>query len=319
MYDAVMDFQLPHVESSTYVRTLRIVTSGHGLPPHLLDTTRPLSTSEVDQLKRHGNRCDDWGRLLVHHEFTPEAIWDSEFAGTCVLGQFRGNPTEPDGSTGPGGSEAPGIRGSVLTDAVVGSGAVVEHCPGISGAILDRSAVAIAATIEGPPGAAGAWPAAHRETPFGNGARASVPGETAGATIPIYADLDVELLERLLEPGSELDNRMISYERLVADYRRLAAVPWTYVSPEAEIRNAVVRASYIGIAAVISDDSVVEMSSVVSTKDQPAAIRHSSVERSVLKPGARVTGQCIVKESALLEQVEPAAGTAVIGTIVTHL
>lgn len=55
---------------------------------HPVDSYRPLKPAEVEALILNGNRCSDWGRILVRDPFEPALIRNCEFAGLVRIGRL---------------------------------------------------------------------------------------------------------------------------------------------------------------------------------------------------------------------------------------
>ena len=51
-----------------------------------LESYRPLHHLDVEVMIKNGNRCSDWGKILVREPFDPSLIRNSEFAGLVRIG-----------------------------------------------------------------------------------------------------------------------------------------------------------------------------------------------------------------------------------------
>lgn len=288
-----MEFQLPDLNRSEFIRSVRFLTESGGLPAHLSGNTRRLTAEEIVQLEANGNVCDDWSRLTVAHNFSPARVYGAHFVGSCTLGHFGDMPNA--------GGLPRGIWHSTIQDAVIGDACAIHRCPLVSQAIVDRGVTAVGSTLTGH--VPGLPPDTLAETPFGVGTRLVIGAETGGREIAVYPDLDPEVAERILElPGSdERDAILPTYERYVADHRRYAAIGAAYVGPRSQIENATVRASWLGPGSVVSDGAVVVNSTILGSPTEPVRVTAASVDTSLVQWGTTVSSGARVHRALLME------------------
>ncbi len=83
---------------------------------------RSLTVEEIDQLERHGCRADDWTRVSVAEDFSPEYIHGVVFCGDVCLGVFDKQLEIADGLF-----RHAGIRNATLCDVTVGDNCLIEN------------------------------------------------------------------------------------------------------------------------------------------------------------------------------------------------
>ena len=275
-----MEFQLQDPNRSEFVRSLRFLAGTDGIPMHLADGLRRLTEDEVRQLTAQGNLCRDWSQLRVAHDFLANSVVGNHFLGSCVLGRFADDTGLPAG-----------IYHSTVAQSTVGNEARVYRCPMVDATVVDRAAFLLDSRISGVDGA----PA------FANGLELTVGIETGGREIEIYADITPDLAKRILLSHGDGEEAQ-SYRRYVADYRRYASVPWTYLGPESRLDGATVRASWLGPHATVRDRSVVSGSTVLSNRDEPSVVTGGAhVQDSIVQWGCEVRDLALVRRSVLME------------------
>ena len=276
-----MDFQLPDLNTSEFIRSVRFLATSNGLPRHLADAVRPLRSDEITRLEEAGNVCADWSAVRVAHDFTPTTVVANHFIGTCVLGRFHRRDGIPAG-----------IYHSTIKDSVIGEDCAVYRCPMIEATILDRSVHSIAVRTTGK--REDAAPA------YANGLELSVGIETGGREIEIFADLDHDLAESVLRRGT--GGAPQAYRDIVAEYRRGADLPWTYIGSECTLDSSIVVASWVGAGSSIIDNALVRGSTLLSGEEEPVVVSGGAhVVDSILQWGVSVGSQALVQRSVLLE------------------
>ncbi len=277
-----MDFQLPDLDKSEFIQSVRFLGASDGLPRHLANALRPLRSDEIVRLEATGNVCSDWSVVLVAHDFTSQGVVGNHFIGRCVLGSFRAAADTPTG-----------VYHSTIKDSVVGDDCAVYRCPLVDSTILDHSVQAVAVRTAGRMDAAA--PA------YANGLELSVGIETGGREIEVFADLDHDLAQLVLrrsvggEPATE-------YRDIVAEYRRRADLPWTYVGPGCTLDSSIIVASWVGAGSSVTDNALVRGSTLLSGHEEPIVVAGGAhVVDSILQWGSSVESQAMVRRSVLLE------------------
>ena len=261
---------------------------------HLRDNLRGLSDRETAQLEAQGNTSSDWSRVRVVHDFSPGLIHASLFLGDCVLGRFTADPgTDIEGS----GTRPPqGVYHSTLHNTCVGSAGRIHRCPMISDTILDRGVSAIALRSSGVDERSG--------RSYANGISVDAGIETGGRSIGIFAELDPELATLLLTEllGPDHAGERETYARYVADYRREANLPWTYVGPDSRLDSCQLAGSWLGPFTEVGGGSLVSGSTVLSSRDEPVRITSGAqLERAIIQWQTVVESRARVEDSLVME------------------
>ncbi|MDR2767389.1 MAG: DUF4954 family protein, partial [Treponema sp.] len=92
---------------------------------------RALTADEIDSLKRNGNSCSAWDRLLVCDPFEPERIKNSSFYGLVRLGAVTGTLLVHHDFHIPAG-----IRNSTIISCDIGGNTAIQDCVYLSHYII---------------------------------------------------------------------------------------------------------------------------------------------------------------------------------------
>lgn len=248
---------------------------------------RPLQPSEIEQLVHHGNTCADWSQVQAVEPLCPARVRNCTFRGWVILGCFRGLADVGEGIKLP-----TGVYQSTISDCCIGNDSLIQevrllaNCNVGPGAVLFDCGRVIA---EG-------------ETAFGNGRDLSVGNETGGRSIPVFAELDVEIAAALTMSHCDLELRDAIAE-LVADYKRRATQLHGYVCCGARVSHTpFIRNTFIGEHANICGATRIDDSTVLSSLEEPTSIESGAlVKSSILQWGSRVSQFATVEHSILME------------------
>jgi hypothetical protein len=248
---------------------------------------RDLTREEIAVMEDRGCRADDWKQVQVAQDFDAFRVRRSHLKGRCVLGRFTGDIEVLAGIKLPAG-----IYDCTLIDCQVGNDCLLENVRFAANIIIDREAVLFDVGSITCSGAAR----------FGAGQLISIGPETGGRELPLWAEVTVD--EAALVARERADTAgQAAVREAVEQYARTATSPVGWVRRKARVRHIErIRDAYIGVAAVI--DHALELSNVtvLSSSEEPAEVSGGSAVRdSVLQHGAKVTGNGIVRGSALLE------------------
>ena len=284
MYIVRMVFQLPDINRSEFIRSVRFLATSGGVPVHLADNTRPLRPEEIRHLEAQGNVSTDWSAIRVAHEFVTERVHGSHFIGSCVLGAFHDQDGLPAG-----------IYHSTLREAAIGNECRVYRCPLVEHTVVDRGVTLVGSRVAGRHD--GAAPS------FGNGLVLEVGIETGGRGIPVFADIDHKLAHRILEPApGDSDGNLDSYRRFVADYRRYADLPWSYIGPECRVDEATITASWIGPSARVGERAIISGSTILSGPNEVTRISGAAAVRdAIVQWGTVVESGALITRSVMME------------------
>lgn len=270
------------------MRSVRYLARANGIPVHLRDSIRQLTPEEVSRLETQANTCTDWSRIRVVHDFAPDRVQGSMLIGDCTLGRFD---ADEDGHLPP-----QGLYHSTIQNTVVGSGCRVHRSPLIADTILDRGTTAIAVRSSGPD--------SHSGRSFANGIVVDAGIETGGRSLGIFSDLDPDLTTLMLTDmlGPEHAGERDSYARYVADYRREADLPWTYVGPGSSLDSSELVGSWLGPSTVVRGGSLVCGSTVLSSREEPVHITSGAqLEQAIVQWHCVVESRARVERSLVME------------------
>jgi hypothetical protein len=177
---------------------------------------RPLSTAEIEVLKRNRNRAESWKQVRVSDGFRPEAVCDCSFRGRVLIGSLREGFLEQEALRLPVGLEL-----SSFSDCELGDNVAIVRAGILDGVIVGDGALLfdigeICATREAPEEPEALWLEVGNE----NGGRRL---RAAGGLLPADACLwtrfrdDRLLQERLEQIGARESAREAAAACLVGD------------------------------------------------------------------------------------------------------
>lgn len=248
---------------------------------------RAVTREEIAVMEDRGCRADDWAQVQVAEDFDAFRVRRTHLRGACVLGRFAGETEVVSGIR-----LATGIYDCTLINCQIGNDSLLENVRFAANIIVDREAVLFdvgSITCSG-------------EARFALGMQIAVGPETGGRELPLWAELTVDeaaLVAR--ERGDHAGQQAV--RAAVERYAKTAQSPVAWVRRKARVRHTErIRDAYIGIGAVI--DHALELSdvTVLSSTEEPTAVGGgATVTASILQCGVRVSGNGIVRRSALLE------------------
>lgn len=249
---------------------------------------RSLTSDEIAQLERQRNQAEDWTQLRVATDFRAEGVWNSRFLGRAVLGVFSGKSRE----IGDGAALPSGVYDSTLRDAEIGDDAVV-HRAGLINRALVQSGAAVVNVMSVTCG---------EETTFGCGTELPLGIETGGRDVRSYGEMTVGVAGTLATHRGDAE-LVEEFDRLIDDYLSRVRTGVTLIADGSIVKdtNQVV-GSYVGPHAVVSGAGALRHSCLLSTAEEPAAVRGgASVNESVVQWGAEIDSLAIVDTSVLCE------------------
>lgn len=248
---------------------------------------RAVTREEIAVMEDRGCRADDWSQVQVAEDFDAFRVRRTHLRGTCVLGRFSGEAEVVSGIR-----LATGIYDCTLINCQIGNDSLLENVRFAANVIVDREAVLFdvgSITCSG-------------EARFAVGRQIAIGPETGGRELPLWAELTVD--EAALVARERGDHAGQQAVRVAVErYAKTAQSPVAWVRRKARVRHTErIRDAYIGIAAVI--DHALELSdvTVLSSSDEPTVVGGgATITASILQCGVRVSGNGIVRHSALLE------------------
>jgi hypothetical protein len=258
----------------------RVAGEGEGL--------RRLTAREISALESRGNFCGDWNSILVSDNFIPEFVRGSSFSGPCVLGRFSGNAVTVDS-----GAQFPsGIYNSVIIGSRIGDECLVAHAGGVSNYILESGSVIFRVNALSSSG----------KTTFGNGAMIRVGNEQGRREMPLIAEMEYTAAAAIIMNRTDADF-VSSWKKSAGEYMERLGECRGLVEQGAVIRNSgTVRDSFIGEGAIIDGATLVEESTLLSSREEPVSVLSGAVvKKSCLQWGCVVSDMALVESSLLTD------------------
>ena len=249
---------------------------------------RALTESEIKQLREQGNRSHEWERVRVVEEFTTEAVFNSSFAGECLIGCFD----KVDVTIRASISHRAGIYNSTVINSFIGDNCLILDAGVIAnyrigcGSVISRVMELSASGSRG----------------FGNGCVITIGNETGGREIASFAEMNIPIAETVLKNRSDSELQR-KYSDFIEDYVSRCTLPFGIVEAGARINSAsIIRDSFIGSSVSIDGATLVENCTVLGAPGEETAISHGAIVRnSCLQWGCEVTSMAIVENSILTE------------------
>ena len=248
---------------------------------------RDLTREEIAVMEDRGCRADDWKLVQVAQDFDAFRVRRSHLKGRCVLGRFSGEIEVLSGIKLPSG-----IYDCTLIDCQVGNDCLIENVRFAANIIIDREAVLFDVGSITCSGAA----------KFAAGQLISIGPETGGRELALWAELTVDDAALVARERGDVEGQA-AVRRAVESYTRIVTSPIGWVRRRARVRHVErIRDAYIGVSAVIDNALELTNATVLSSSDEPTEVSGGAAVRdSVLQFGVTVTGNGIVRGSALLE------------------
>jgi len=248
---------------------------------------RDPSREEIAVMEDRGCRADDWKHVQVAQDFDAFRVRRTHLKGHCVLGRFTGDIEVLAGIKLPAG-----IYDCTLIDCQVGNDCLLENVRFAANIIIDREAVLFdvgSITCSG-------------SARFGAGQLIAIGPETGGRELPLWAEVTIDEAALITRERADKDGQK-AVRVAVEQYTRIATSPVGWVRRKARVRHVErVRDAYIGVSAVIDHALELTNTCVLSSSEEPTEVSGGAAVRdSVLQHGVHVTGNGIVRGSALLE------------------
>jgi len=248
---------------------------------------REPTREEIAVMEDRGCRCADWSRIRVAQDFDAFRVRRTHLRGSCVLGRFAAEVEVEPGLRLPAG-----IYDCTLLDCQIGNDCLLENVRFAANLVVDREAVLFDVSSITCAGAAR----------FGCGQELPIANEAGGREVPLWAELTVgaaALVGRARHdrPGQD------AVRAAVARYTQAVLSPVGWVRRRARVMHTErISDAYIGAGAVIDHAHEVCDVAILSSLDEPVTVRSgAAVAASVLQWGVSVSGNGIVRRSALLE------------------
>lgn len=264
--------------------------------------SRHLNSTEIKALQQQGNICQDWSKILVSSDFTPEFIHSNIFMGFCLLGCFDGSTVE----LGDGSSLPSGLWNCTLQNVEIDSTCVIHRCPRLDNVVVASHSCIINSSVIGGTSAC-----------FGNGQWINIGIETGGRSVPIFADLSMELAEYILDNPGNLEIKTDT-DAFLSDYSDLIQRPYTIIDTASQILDCrLITSSYIGPYSSVHGAELIENSTLISSIEDPVHIGSAAILRNaILQEGTSVEDGAIIQSSMLFEHSHASQHGKVVDCIV---
>jgi len=276
------------LETSEFLADVAKVNAPKGKSILFGDAVRALSAEEIKALEAQRNSCADWSKILVAKDFTSRSIWDTYFAGACVLGVFK----KSDNSLGGGVTIPAGLYRSIIVNSEIGNDVTVHNCAEVCNYVIQDGAVV--ASVDHLTASDG--------TNFGVGRELPIACETGGREVALYPELTIGVSAAIAR--NRADKGLIdAYSNFVAQYAEKAKSKKGIVCKGARVCNTGrVIDTYVGPGAVIDNATAVLKSVLLSTPDEKAEVLDGAyVSNSILQWAAEATTMAIVDKSLCCE------------------
>ncbi|MBO7131187.1 MAG: DUF4954 family protein, partial [Fibrobacterales bacterium] len=222
---------------------------------------RLLSPGEIAELEARGNSCEDWSRVSVAPDFSPERVRNCAFEGTVVLPAFFGTVRLPEGVSVP-----TGLWNCTVKDCAIGN----SHLRDVG--VLSQMVVQQGCVVRN----VGSLTATGR-TVFGIGRQLSIGMEVGGRTIITYPELDLESAAAILL-GKKDAALQHEYQTTIEEFREEIRCECGYVGADSCIVNSqVLRNVWIGPGARIDGAARVNDCCLLSSLEQPVRVRDGAI------------------------------------------
>ncbi len=272
--------------------------------PNPLPDGRPLSEPEIRKLQAQGNSCADWKNIRALDGFNGDNISNNLFLGRCWIARSTGTALAlPDG-----GKLPIGIHFSTIENTRIGNACAVHRCPFINNAVIANEVLLTNSTVSS---------SDTSMLRFGNGHWVDIGIETGGRTVPLFADLSLELAEFILaNPGNPALQETCKH--WITNWLQQIQRPYTVIAPGAVVSGcALIRDSYIGPGTVLINAGAIIDSTLDSRPEQAIHVTHGAIiEHSIIQEGVAIETQAIVRDSLMFEHSHASDHGAVVSSLV---
>jgi NDP-sugar pyrophosphorylase family protein len=276
------------LERSSHAASLAKLKTAKGKNRLFGGRVRALTEDEIARLKAAGNRCSEWGRILVAEGFTTEYISGTTFVGDCVIGTMKGEGVEVE----EGVSLPSGIYDSTVVNCEIGDGCLVSRVSLLSNYILMERCVVFDTGVL----------SASSVCTFGNGREIAIGIETGGREVLSYAELTIPVASAVATRRGDKEF-LGAYADFVKSYTESCGAPFGVVESGAVIRHTPrVEDVYLGEGATIDGVTLVRNATLLSNPEERTEVSHGAyVRNSCIQYGCEVTSMAIVDDAVLTE------------------
>lgn len=275
------------IEKSELLNAVKAVVEKKGKSICFGDDVRPLTEDEKKILLQNRNYSDDWSKVVVAKDFSPNRIANSSFFGNCIIGSFKKNDVQVAASAVlPSGIyNSTIINSEICNDALVMNSTVSNYYIECCAVVMNVGSLAAKEGIN-----------------FGNGRELSIAIETGGREVKIFAEINIPVAEKISKSRANKE-LLKEYDEFIETYVKKATSPKGIVKCSATIINTPkVENAFIGEGAVISNAILVSNSTILSNKEEKTEVSDGAyVKNSLLQWGSEATSMSIVDKSVLNE------------------
>lgn len=247
---------------------------------------KPLSPTQLKQLKNQGNTAEDWKRVWVGPKFDPKRVNRSHFIGPNLLSACTGE-VKVEGVSFPAG-----ISHATLSHTVAGQNVLIRNVRLIHATVIQEGAVLfdVGTLSKG------------KSDSFANGMELLIAVETGGREVHLFSELTVEGAWRLAR--SRANKRLLSdYTSALEGYVKVVSAPFNVIGPSARVGHTPKLLDiFLGNSAHVDSAQLLENVTVLSNAQEATEISSGAiVKSSILQWGSEVTSGAIVDTSLLTE------------------
>ncbi|HSV97807.1 MAG TPA: DUF4954 family protein [Spirochaetota bacterium] len=270
------------IARSPFIASILAIQNGDG------SSFRMLTDNEITQLQNQGNRSREWELVRVCEGFTPESIFDSTFAGECLIGRFDKIDLNIRASI----THRAGIYNSMVIGSTISDNCLIRDVGIIANYHIGNNAVIFQVKELSASGKRG----------FGNGSTITIGNETGGREIASYAEMTIPVAEAVLRNRNNPELQR-SYANFIESYMSRCTLLHGVVGANARVAStSIIKDSYIGGDVNIDGATLVENCTVLGSPGEETTISHGSIVRnSCVQWGCKVTSMAIVENSILTE------------------
>ena len=250
---------------------------------------RALSADEIAALEKNGNRCEDWSRVLVENNFTPDRIHNSVFMGDVRLSAFYGTLLLPGDVSFPTGIYDCMVHNCVVENALVYKVALLSNVIVRSSAVVQNVGSMVSSG----------------KINYMIGTSMTVGNEMGGRSVKVFPDISTDLVDMQLFHKAEADVQK-SFDEMLTQFREDVALPFGVVGKGAVVSNTnIVRNSWIGSHARIEGAAKIRNSVILSSLEESSHIYDSVIlENSNVQTGVTVHTGAEVQGSVLMTRTK---------------
>ena len=250
---------------------------------------RALTADEIAALEKNGNRCEDWSRVLVENNFTPDRIHNSVFMGDVRLSAFYGTLLLPGDVSFPTGIYDCMVHNCVVENALVYKVALLSNVIVRSSAVVQNVGSLVSSG----------------KINYMIGTSMTVGNEMGGRSVKVFPDISTDLVDMQLFHKAEADVQK-SFDEMLTQFREDVALPFVVVGKGAVVSNTnMVRNSWIGSHARIEGAAKIRNSVILSSLEESSHIYDSVIlENSNVQTGVTVHTGAEVQGSVLMTRTK---------------